>query len=142
MRKSCQYAPKFCFSVPIQISSRPAEKVSNEESIMMGYQFKPHSEATATVGSTVFALITQQDGAWTSGPAQEAMLVGTIIWRLDDFSPSPPRFATLRPPERSAGGTWGGAPSPWAAGMGSNLPKRTGGPGKGNAGPLPSQPRT
>ena len=36
----------------IFISSRPAEKVSNEVSIIIGYPFKPGSEASAAVGST------------------------------------------------------------------------------------------
>src|SRR5258707_7853156 len=42
------------------ISSRPAEKVSNEVSIIIGYPFKPGTEASAAVGSTTYALYTQQ----------------------------------------------------------------------------------
>src|SRR5208282_4000965 len=38
------------------ISSRPADKVSNEVSIIIGYPFKPNSEATVDIGSTSFAL--------------------------------------------------------------------------------------
>ncbi|MGO8921716.1 MAG: invasion associated locus B family protein [Xanthobacteraceae bacterium] len=60
------------------ISSRPAEKVSNEVSIIIGYPFKPSSEATAEVGSTSFALYTQQDGAWIKNAAEEAHMVDAM----------------------------------------------------------------
>jgi hypothetical protein len=57
------------------ISSRPADKVSNEVSIIIGYPFKPNSEATAEVGTTTFALSTQQDGAWVKNGTEEAHMV-------------------------------------------------------------------
>ena len=57
------------------ISSRPADKVSNEVSIIIGYPFKPNSEATVEVGSTSFALYTQQDGAWIKNAAEEAHMI-------------------------------------------------------------------
>jgi hypothetical protein len=57
------------------ISSRPADKVSNEVSIIIGYPFKPSSEATVDIGSTPFALYTQQDGAWIKNAADEAHMV-------------------------------------------------------------------
>jgi len=57
------------------ISSRPADKVSNEISIIIGYPFKPSSEATVDIGSTPFALYTQQDGAWIKNAADEAHMV-------------------------------------------------------------------
>ncbi len=57
------------------ISSRPADKVSNEVSIIIGYPFKPNSEATVDIGSTSFALYTQQDGAWIKNAAEEAHMV-------------------------------------------------------------------
>ncbi len=60
------------------ISSRPADKVSNEVSIIIGYPFKPNSEATVEVGSTSFALYTQQDGAWIKNAAEEAHLVDAM----------------------------------------------------------------
>jgi hypothetical protein len=60
------------------ISSRPADKVSNEVSIIIGYPFKPSSEATVEVGSTSFALYTQQDGAWIKNAAEEAHLVDSM----------------------------------------------------------------
>jgi hypothetical protein len=60
------------------ISTRPAEKVSNEISIIIGYPFKPSSEATAAVGATTFALYTQQDGAWIKNAADEAHMIDAM----------------------------------------------------------------
>ena len=60
------------------ISSRPAEKVSNEVSIIIGYPFKPGTEASAAVGSTTYALYTQQDGAWIKNAAEEAQMVDAM----------------------------------------------------------------
>lgn len=60
------------------ISSRPAEKVSNEVSIIIGYPFKPGTEASAAVGATSYALYTQQDGAWIKNAAEEAQMVDAM----------------------------------------------------------------
>jgi invasion protein IalB len=61
------------------ISTRPAEKVSNEISVLVtGYQFKPNSEASVAVGSTNFAMYTQNDGAWVKNAAEEAKLIDTM----------------------------------------------------------------
>jgi hypothetical protein len=60
------------------ISSRPAEKVSNEVSIIIGYPFKPGTEASAAVGSTTYALYSQQDGAWIKNAAEEAQMVDAM----------------------------------------------------------------
>ncbi len=57
------------------ISSRPADKVSNEVSVIIGYPFKPNSEATVDIGLTSFALYTQQDGAWIKNAAEEAHMI-------------------------------------------------------------------
>jgi hypothetical protein len=61
--------------VYIFISTRPADKVTNEVSIIIGYPFKPGTEASADIGSTSFALYTQQDGAWIKNAADEANMV-------------------------------------------------------------------
>jgi invasion protein IalB len=60
------------------ISSRPADKVSNEVSVIIGYPFKPGSDATMEVGSNAFALYTQQDGAWIKNAADEARLIEAL----------------------------------------------------------------
>ena len=60
------------------ISSRPAEKVKDEVSIIIGYGFKPNSEATLGIGSASFAMQTQNDGAWIKNAADEARLVEAL----------------------------------------------------------------
>jgi hypothetical protein len=60
------------------ISTRPADKVTNEVSIIVGYPFKPGSEASAQIGATTFALYTQQDGAWIKNAAEEAQMVDAM----------------------------------------------------------------
>ena len=60
------------------ISTRPAEKVTNEVSVIVGYPFKTNTEATAEVGSTTFALYTQGDGAWIKNAAEEAHMVDAM----------------------------------------------------------------
>ncbi len=57
------------------ISTRPADKVRYEVSIIIGYTFKPNSAATAEVGTTSYALYTQKDGAWIKNAAEEAHMV-------------------------------------------------------------------
>jgi hypothetical protein len=57
------------------VSSRPAERVKDEVSIIIGYSFKPASEASAEIGSATFAMYTQGDGAWIKNAADEAKLV-------------------------------------------------------------------
>jgi invasion protein IalB len=60
------------------ISTRPADKVTNEVSIVIGYPFKPGSEASAQIGSNTYALYTQLDGAWIKNAADEAQMVDAM----------------------------------------------------------------
>jgi hypothetical protein len=60
------------------ISSRPAEKVRDEVSIIIGYGFKPNSDATIDLAGTNFAMYTQNDGAWIKNAAEEARLVESM----------------------------------------------------------------
>ena len=55
------------------ISTRPTENVRNEISVVIGYPFK--GDATAEVGTTKFAMYTQNDGAWIKNVAEEARLI-------------------------------------------------------------------
>src|ERR1700761_3638491 len=57
------------------VSSRPAEKVVNEVSIMIGYQLKPGSESSAEVGGASYAMYTQGDGLWIKNAAEEDQMV-------------------------------------------------------------------
>jgi invasion protein IalB len=62
----------------IFVSTRPAEKVVNEVSIVMGYPFKAGTEATVDLGTVKFAMYTQQDGAWIKNATEEARLVDAM----------------------------------------------------------------
>ncbi len=65
--------PAFVF-----ISTRPAENVRNEVSVIIGYPFKSASDATAEVGPTKFAMYTQNDGAWIKNVAEEARMIDAM----------------------------------------------------------------
>src|SRR5262249_13141211 len=57
------------------VSTRPAENVRNEVSVIIGYSFKPGSDASAEIGSVKFPMYTQNDGAWIKNAAEEARMV-------------------------------------------------------------------
>ena len=60
------------------ISTRPAEKVVNEVSIMIGYALKPGSESTLEVGGAAYAMYTQGDGLWIKNAAEEERMVDAM----------------------------------------------------------------
>lgn len=62
----------------IFVSSRPAEKVKDEVSIIIGYGFKPNTDASAEVGGASFAMYTQNDGAWIKNAAEESRLIDAM----------------------------------------------------------------
>jgi hypothetical protein len=57
------------------VSTRPAEKVVNEVSIMIGYALKPGSESSLEVGGASYAMYTQGDGLWIKNAAEEERMV-------------------------------------------------------------------
>ena len=57
------------------ISTRPAEKVVNEVSVMIGYTLKPGSESSLEVGGASYAMYTQGDGLWIKNAAEEERMV-------------------------------------------------------------------
>jgi hypothetical protein len=60
------------------VSTRPAEKVTNEVSIMIGYTLKPGSESTVEVGGASYAMYTQGDGLWIKNAAEEERMVDAM----------------------------------------------------------------
>jgi hypothetical protein len=60
------------------VSSRPAEKVVNEVSIMIGYALKPGSESSLEVGGSAYAMYTQGDGLWIKNAAEEEQMVSAM----------------------------------------------------------------
>jgi hypothetical protein len=57
------------------VSTRPAEKVNNEVSVMIGYALKPGSESSVEVGGAAFSMYTQGDGLWIKNAAEEERMV-------------------------------------------------------------------
>ncbi len=60
------------------ISSRPAEKVKDEVSVIIGFGLKPNADASIDVGGSSYPMFTQNDGAWIKNPADEARLVDAL----------------------------------------------------------------
>ncbi len=60
------------------ISTRPAEKVVNEVSVMIGYTLKPGSESSLEVGGGSYAMYTQGDGLWIKNAAEEERMVDAM----------------------------------------------------------------
>jgi hypothetical protein len=59
------------------ISTRPAEKVKNEVSVIVGYPQKS-GDASAAIGGTTYVMYTQNDGAWVKNATDEAKMVSAM----------------------------------------------------------------
>jgi len=57
------------------VSTRPAEKVKNEISVIVGYPQKAGHDASAAIGTANYVLYTQNDGAWVKNAAEEPKMV-------------------------------------------------------------------
>lgn len=57
------------------VTTWPKQSISNEPSIVIGYQFKEGSQATVEVGSDKFNFFTKADGAWLQNKPEEARLI-------------------------------------------------------------------
>jgi invasion protein IalB len=57
------------------VSTRPAEKVKNEVSVIVGYPQKAGHDAAASIGPANYVMYTQNDGAWVKNAAEEAQMV-------------------------------------------------------------------
>jgi hypothetical protein len=87
-------SPKVCFAVsqpkeslpkkvnrdPIYfyISQWPADNVTNEVSVKMGYPFAAGAKVTVTVGTAKFELFTKDEGAFVEKPDVESKLVDAM----------------------------------------------------------------
>ena len=58
--------------------------MKNEVSVIVGYPQKPGHDATAAIGSSTYAMYTQNDGAWVKNAAEEPQMV-EIMRRGSDF---------------------------------------------------------
>ncbi len=70
---NCPRDPAYAF-----VSTRPAEKVVNEVSVMIGYTLKPGSESTLEVGGAAYAMYSQGDGLWIKNAAEEERMVDAM----------------------------------------------------------------
>jgi len=60
------------------IAARRRNSSDLEVSVIIGYQFKSTSDATAEIGTATFAMSTQDDGAWIKTVAEEARMVDAM----------------------------------------------------------------
>ncbi|MCF3932141.1 invasion associated locus B family protein [Acuticoccus sp. M5D2P5] len=60
------------------LTTRPAENVTNEVSILVGYPFEPDSTVIVDVDGQEFSLFTKDDGAWVESTAEEQQLVAAM----------------------------------------------------------------
>jgi hypothetical protein len=61
------------------VSTRPTDKVKDEVSMLVtGYQLKPNTDASLTIGNATFAMYTQNDGAWIKNAGEEPRIVDTM----------------------------------------------------------------
>lgn len=60
------------------VSTRPAENVQNEVSVIIGYAFKPNADAILEIGSAKFAMQTQNDGGWLKNAGDETRMVDAM----------------------------------------------------------------
>ncbi|HEY7458640.1 MAG TPA: invasion associated locus B family protein [Xanthobacteraceae bacterium] len=60
------------------VSTRPADNVRNEFSVLIGFPLKEDADPSLTVGNDTFALYARQTGAWIRNVAEEARLIEAL----------------------------------------------------------------
>jgi invasion protein IalB len=60
------------------VSTRPADRVKNEISVIVGYSQRPNVDASASIGPANFVMYTQNDGAWIKNAADEAQMIDAM----------------------------------------------------------------
>jgi invasion protein IalB len=60
------------------VSTRPAENVRNEISVVVGFAIKEGSDATVEVGNMSFPFYTKNDSAWIKNAAEEGKLIDAM----------------------------------------------------------------
>jgi hypothetical protein len=60
------------------VSTRPAEKVKEEISLVFGYPLKPDADPSVDIGPANFAMYSQADGAWIKNAADETKMIETM----------------------------------------------------------------
>lgn len=67
----------------IFITTRPAENVQNELSVVAGFPIKDGADATLSVGGMDFPLYTKGESAWLKNAAEEAKLIEALRKQRD-----------------------------------------------------------
>jgi invasion protein IalB len=62
----------------IFISTRPADNVRNEFSVLVGFPLKEDADPSLQIGTDTFALYARQTGAWIRNIAEEARLIDAM----------------------------------------------------------------
>jgi invasion protein IalB len=62
----------------IFISTRPADNVRNEFSVLLGFPLNEDADPSVQVGTDKFALYARQTGAWIRNVAEEARLIDSM----------------------------------------------------------------
>jgi hypothetical protein len=60
------------------VSTRPADRINNEVSVLVGYPLKQDSKVSVDVDGKTFVMFTKEDGAWVENIADESVLVDAL----------------------------------------------------------------
>jgi hypothetical protein len=60
------------------VSTRPADRVNNEVSVLVGYPLKQDSKVSVDIDGKSFVMFTKDDGAWVENIADESVLVDAL----------------------------------------------------------------
>ena len=60
------------------VSTRPADNVRNEVSVLVGYPLKQDSKVSVDIDGKTFVMFTKEDGAWVENVAEESVLVDAL----------------------------------------------------------------
>jgi invasion protein IalB len=61
------------------VTHRPAQKVRNEVSTIIGYPFKENTTVAIKIDKSAFELFTNGDGAWADTAAKDKQIVGALL---------------------------------------------------------------
>jgi hypothetical protein len=61
------------------VTHRPAQKVRNEVSTIIGYPFKENTTVAVRVDNAAFELFTNGDGAWADTAVKDKQIVGAMV---------------------------------------------------------------
>lgn len=60
------------------VSTRPADRINNEVSVLVGYPLKQDSKVSVDIDGKTFVMFTKEDGAWVENIADETVLVAAL----------------------------------------------------------------